>query len=109
MGNEYAITIDPEDSPITDERLEEFLRVLPHYFACVKYPDNNAFEFRTGNTLPHVVDGKTKMPDSFVTGKGREILICQNGDYNTAVFILGALAKEPVSKSKVERITIRKP
>ena len=106
MGYEYLVRIDPEDEPITEERLERILELVPNYYARVQYPGNVAFEFRTSSRLPAVAD---KWPDVYVIGDGRDIVICQFGDYATTIQVLGTLVEVLTSESRVERVTVLKP
>lgn len=105
MGCEYLVRLDEQDGPTNVERLEEVLSRLPHYFGRVKYPNDDAFEFRTETRI----EDTDSMPDLYVIARGGEINVCQNGDYLVTVQVLGAIVAEFVSEAKSEHIEVIKP
>jgi hypothetical protein len=102
MGCEFLIKLDDDSCDVTNQQLEDILKILPNYSGRVQYPDNEAFELRSKTNL-------NGMPDVYVIGKNREIWICQNGDYLILLQALGALVVEFVTESKSECIKVLKP
>ena len=106
MGNEYQLQLDPGERGITDQRLEAILCKAPNYHGRVQYPHHCAFEFRTPETLTR---GDHSMPDLYVIGQDHQVNICQYGDYDTTINVLGRLVDELVSEATFESITVIKP
>lgn len=104
MGCEYLIRLDEEDDEVSKNVLEEMLKRLPDYYGRVQYPQNEAFEFRSADNLD-----PREMPDAYVVGSGRSIVICQCGDYSIMAQALGTIVAEFVSAARRERVEVVKP
>lgn len=102
MGSEYIIKLSDEDEPVSVHQLKEILCRVKYFYGLSHFKGTDFVEFRSENTKNDL----ESPPDVNVATSGREICICQFGDYEIAAQVIGVLSIELCSESNSEKIII---
>ena len=103
MGCEYVISPRDGDPLPQPDEVERILMDMPDFFGKVQYPQDIAYEYRSGSTLD-----TSKMPHMHVVISDPTIVICTYG-YKYLHELIGRLCDHVASESAHEEARVVRP